>query len=92
MQGFNRYIPPTYDPAVHDTLNQAAGKKHALGVRARKLDQGILSKPLFMRVSRNSALKMDCPVVRFELPYNSQPSPYFRGLQLNIDSMVWFLQ
>ncbi|KAF5359166.1 hypothetical protein D9756_003171 [Leucocoprinus leucothites] len=34
MQGFNKYYPPDYDPSQ--------GSKHALGDRARKLDQGIL--------------------------------------------------
>ena len=41
MQGFNRYFPPTFDPTVHSTLNAVHGK-HALGDRARKIDQGIL--------------------------------------------------
>ncbi|KAG8810303.1 hypothetical protein FRC17_002987 [Serendipita sp. 399] len=41
MQGFNRYYPPDYDPKKHHTLNDYHGK-HALGVRARKVDQGIL--------------------------------------------------
>ncbi|WWD20247.1 hypothetical protein CI109_104723 [Kwoniella shandongensis] len=42
MQGFNRYIPPDYDPKNHSTLNSAAGKKHALGNRAKDIDKGIL--------------------------------------------------
>ncbi|KAG8830474.1 hypothetical protein FRB91_009195 [Serendipita sp. 411] len=41
MQGFNKYYPPDYDPNKHHTLNDYQGK-HALGVRARKIDQGIL--------------------------------------------------
>ncbi|KAG0143796.1 hypothetical protein CROQUDRAFT_660770 [Cronartium quercuum f. sp. fusiforme G11] len=41
MQGFNRYYPPDFDPKTHDTLNNYHGK-HALGDRARKIDQGIL--------------------------------------------------
>ncbi|KIM33618.1 hypothetical protein M408DRAFT_326292 [Serendipita vermifera MAFF 305830] len=41
MQGFNRYYPPDYDPKKHHTLNDYHGK-HALGDRARKVDQGIL--------------------------------------------------
>ncbi|MBW0475822.1 hypothetical protein O181_015537 [Austropuccinia psidii MF-1] len=41
MQGFNRYYPPDFDPQKHDTLNNYHGK-HALGDRARKIDQGIL--------------------------------------------------
>ncbi|PVG04229.1 DUF572-domain-containing protein [Serendipita vermifera] len=41
MQGFNRYYPPDYDPKKHHTLNDYHGK-HALGDRARKIDQGIL--------------------------------------------------
>ncbi|CAG7852600.1 Coiled-coil domain-containing protein 130 AltName: Full=9 kDa protein [Serendipita indica DSM 11827] len=41
MQGFNRYYPPDYDPKKHRTLNDYHGK-HALGDRARKIDQGIL--------------------------------------------------
>lgn len=40
MQGFNKYYPPDYDPN-DGSLNKLAGK-HALGDRARKLDQGIL--------------------------------------------------
>ncbi|KAF8638704.1 hypothetical protein AX17_001999 [Amanita inopinata Kibby_2008] len=40
MQGFNKYYPPDYDPS-HGSLNKYRGK-HALGDRARKLDQGIL--------------------------------------------------
>ncbi|KAF5382095.1 hypothetical protein D9615_004210 [Tricholomella constricta] len=40
MQGFNKYYPPDYDPS-HGSLNAYRGK-HALGDRARKLDQGIL--------------------------------------------------
>jgi coiled-coil domain-containing protein 130 len=38
----NRYIPPDYDPKKHSTLNAHQGKKHALGKRAAKIDQGIL--------------------------------------------------
>ncbi|KAI0249896.1 hypothetical protein BJV78DRAFT_1224133 [Lactifluus subvellereus] len=41
MQGFNKYYPPDYDDAKHKSLNAYRGK-HALGDRARKLDQGIL--------------------------------------------------
>ncbi|TDL25514.1 DUF572-domain-containing protein [Rickenella mellea] len=41
MQGFNKYYPPDYDPNQHTSLNAYRGK-HALGDRARKLDQGIL--------------------------------------------------
>ncbi|KAG8864914.1 hypothetical protein FRB96_003501 [Tulasnella sp. 330] len=41
MQGFNRWIPPDYDPKRHHTLNDYQGKK-ALGDRERKRDQGIL--------------------------------------------------
>ncbi|KAL1745727.1 CWC16 protein [Schizophyllum fasciatum] len=41
MQGFNKYYPPDYDGAKHKSLNAYRGK-HALGDRARKLDQGIL--------------------------------------------------
>ncbi|KAF9007654.1 DUF572-domain-containing protein [Cyathus striatus] len=40
MQGFNKYYPPDYDPS-QGGLNKLRGK-HALGDRARKLDQGIL--------------------------------------------------
>ncbi|KAK2463471.1 hypothetical protein APHAL10511_004557 [Amanita phalloides] len=40
MQGFNKYYPPDYDPS-HGSLNKYRGK-HALGDRARKLDQGVL--------------------------------------------------
>jgi len=40
MQGFNKYYPPDYDPS-NGSLNKYRGK-HALGDRARKLDQGIL--------------------------------------------------
>ncbi|KAF4614103.1 hypothetical protein D9613_007699 [Agrocybe pediades] len=40
MQGFNKYYPPDYDPS-QGSLNKLRGK-HALGDRARKLDQGIL--------------------------------------------------
>ncbi|KIP11061.1 hypothetical protein PHLGIDRAFT_28178 [Phlebiopsis gigantea 11061_1 CR5-6] len=41
MQGFNKYYPPDYDPEKHQSLNSYRGK-HALGDRARKIDQGIL--------------------------------------------------
>ncbi|KAL1949807.1 hypothetical protein VTO73DRAFT_8688 [Trametes versicolor] len=41
MQGFNKYYPPDYDPEKHSSLNSYRGK-HALGDRARKIDQGIL--------------------------------------------------
>ncbi|KAN0138890.1 Family of unknown function (DUF572) domain containing protein [Lactarius tabidus] len=41
MQGFNKYYPPDYDDAKHKSLNAYRGK-HALGDRARKIDQGIL--------------------------------------------------
>ncbi|KAI5117156.1 hypothetical protein M0805_009498 [Coniferiporia weirii] len=41
MQGFNKYYPPDYDPQAHSSLNAYRGK-HALGDRARKIDQGIL--------------------------------------------------
>ncbi|KAF8905007.1 DUF572-domain-containing protein [Gymnopilus junonius] len=40
MQGFNKYYPPDYDPS-QGSLNKFRGK-HALGDRARKIDQGIL--------------------------------------------------
>ncbi|KAF9523547.1 DUF572-domain-containing protein, partial [Crepidotus variabilis] len=40
MQGFNKYYPPDYEPS-QGSLNKARGK-HALGDRARKIDQGIL--------------------------------------------------
>ncbi|CEQ41712.1 SPOSA6832_03457, partial [Sporobolomyces salmonicolor] len=40
MQGFNKYYPPDYEPG-HGSLNKYHGK-HALGDRARKIDQGIL--------------------------------------------------
>ncbi|EJD49676.1 DUF572-domain-containing protein, partial [Auricularia subglabra TFB-10046 SS5] len=39
--GFNKYYPPDYDGEKHGSLNSYRGK-HALGVRARKIDQGIL--------------------------------------------------
>ncbi|WWC92729.1 uncharacterized protein L201_007688 [Kwoniella dendrophila CBS 6074] len=42
MQGLNRYIPPDYDPRKNSTLNSHQGKKHALGVRAKDIDKGIL--------------------------------------------------
>ncbi|WWC73770.1 uncharacterized protein I206_107742 [Kwoniella pini CBS 10737] len=42
MQGLNRYIPPDYDPRQNSTLNSHQGKKHALGVRAKDIDKGIL--------------------------------------------------
>ncbi|OCH90351.1 DUF572-domain-containing protein [Obba rivulosa] len=41
MQGFNKYYPPDYDGEKHGSLNAYRGK-HALGDRARKIDQGIL--------------------------------------------------
>ncbi|KAI0648879.1 DUF572-domain-containing protein [Trametes meyenii] len=41
MQGFNKYYPPDFDPEKHGSLNSYRGK-HALGDRARKIDQGIL--------------------------------------------------
>ncbi|GAA5865344.1 hypothetical protein JCM8547_005061 [Rhodosporidiobolus lusitaniae] len=41
MQGFNKYYPPDYDPEKHSSLNSYHGK-HALGDRARKIDEGIL--------------------------------------------------
>ncbi|KAJ3788050.1 DUF572-domain-containing protein [Lentinula aff. detonsa] len=41
MQGFNKYYPPDFDGEKHGSLNAYRGK-HALGDRARKLDQGIL--------------------------------------------------
>jgi len=41
MQGFNKYYPPDFDPDKHKSLNAYQGK-HALGDRARKLDQGVL--------------------------------------------------
>lgn len=41
MQGFNKYYPPDFDPEKHKSLNSYQGK-HALGDRARKLDQGVL--------------------------------------------------
>jgi hypothetical protein len=40
MQGFNKYYPPDYDES-QGSLNKLNGK-HALGDRARKIDQGIL--------------------------------------------------
>nr|ODN95552.1 coiled-coil domain-containing protein 130 [Cryptococcus depauperatus CBS 7855] len=42
MQGFNRYVPPDFDPKKTSTLNAYQGKKHALGVRAKDIDKGIL--------------------------------------------------
>ncbi|WVQ75105.1 hypothetical protein IAR50_004714 [Cryptococcus sp. DSM 104548] len=42
MQGFNRYIPPDYDPKANSTLNAHQGKAHALGKRAKDIDKGIL--------------------------------------------------
>ncbi|ODO00673.1 coiled-coil domain-containing protein 130 [Cryptococcus wingfieldii CBS 7118] len=42
MQGFNRYIPPDYDPKANSTLNSHQGKAHALGKRAKDIDKGIL--------------------------------------------------
>jgi len=41
MQGFNKYYPPDFDPDKHKSLNSYQGK-HALGDRARKIDQGVL--------------------------------------------------
>ncbi|QRV74803.1 coiled-coil domain-containing protein [Ceratobasidium sp. AG-Ba] len=41
MQGFNKYYPPDYDGEKHKSLNSYRGK-HALGDRARKIEQGIL--------------------------------------------------
>ncbi|KAF8518189.1 hypothetical protein JB92DRAFT_2119394 [Gautieria morchelliformis] len=41
MQGFNKYYPPDFDGEKHGSLNAYRGK-HALGDRARKIDQGIL--------------------------------------------------
>lgn len=41
MQGFNKYYPPDYDGKK--TANQLAGKNHALGKRASKIKQGILT-------------------------------------------------
>ncbi|TCD63756.1 hypothetical protein EIP91_004971 [Steccherinum ochraceum] len=41
MQGFNKYYPPDFDGSKHSSLNAYRGK-HALGDRARKIDQGIL--------------------------------------------------
>ncbi|KAF7964549.1 hypothetical protein HWV62_5796 [Athelia sp. TMB] len=41
MQGFNKYYPPDYDGEKDGSLNAYRGK-HALGDRARKIDQGIL--------------------------------------------------
>ncbi|KAF7312158.1 Inositol polyphosphate phosphatase [Mycena indigotica] len=43
MQGFNKYYPPDFFDNIekHSSLNSYRGK-HALGDRARKLDQGIL--------------------------------------------------
>lgn len=41
MRNASRYYPSDWDPKRHDTLNAYHGK-HALGDRARKLDQGIL--------------------------------------------------
>ncbi|WOO83956.1 Coiled-coil domain-containing protein [Vanrija pseudolonga] len=42
MQGFNRYIPPDFDPKKTSTLNAYQGKKHALGKRAKDIDKGVL--------------------------------------------------
>ncbi|KAL1406443.1 Protein saf4 [Vanrija albida] len=42
MQGFNRYIPPDFDPKKTATLNAYQGKKHALGKRAKDIDKGVL--------------------------------------------------
>ena len=57
LLGFNKYYPPDYDGEKHGSLNSYRGDllcicerlsltlltgKHALGDRARKLDQGIL--------------------------------------------------
>lgn len=39
--GFNKYYPPDYDGEKDGSLNKYRGK-HALGDRARKIDQGIL--------------------------------------------------
>ncbi|KAH8928635.1 DUF572-domain-containing protein [Atractiella rhizophila] len=41
MQGFNKYYPPDYDPSKNSSLNSYRGV-HALGDRARKLNQGVL--------------------------------------------------
>lgn len=41
MQGFNKYYPPDYDGEKYKSLNSYR-VKHALGDRARKIDQGIL--------------------------------------------------
>ncbi|KAG7528987.1 hypothetical protein FFLO_05845 [Filobasidium floriforme] len=41
MQGFNKYYPPDYDSRETSTLNSYRGV-HALGVRAKHIDKGIL--------------------------------------------------
>ena len=41
MQGFNKYYPPDYDSRETSTLNSYRGV-HALGVRAKDIDKGIL--------------------------------------------------
>lgn len=41
MQGFNKYYPPDYDSRQTSSLNQYRGV-HALGVRAKDIDKGIL--------------------------------------------------
>jgi hypothetical protein len=42
MQGFNKYYPPDYDSRETSTLNSYRGV-HALGVRAKHIDKGILT-------------------------------------------------
>lgn len=41
MQGFNKYYPPDYDGKT--SVNKLAGKHHALGSRANKIKEGILT-------------------------------------------------
>ena len=41
MQGFNKYYPPDYDGKT--SVNKLAGKNHALGSRASKIKDGILT-------------------------------------------------
>lgn len=41
MQGFNKYYPPDYDGKT--SVNKLAGKNHALGSRANKIKEGILT-------------------------------------------------
>lgn len=71
--GFNRYYPPDYDPQNHATLNAVHGK-HALGDRARKIDQGILitlvaSQYLAMKLSKLYAVALRVRALE-ELPFH----------------------